>query len=251
MTVLCPLITMIYVALFFTSVYCISNDCTRLCTTYLLYIIIILYYSIYSATISSNTNSHINRKSTTIYILLSNFFVITVFCLCQTNNFCIRYTCKYYSKKKLCLYICFIITQIVIVVIIVYTFVLVLILFQPTESDTFPFTWEFLKYCKNANNNYTIFFHSQIAVNTTVHFVLFYLLFKYITLHRRVLQQLEGEKKDYQRVKNTTTRIPLLSDPKVILPYYPYYYMSWQLICLLNIIIIGTASCGLSFNGCD
>lgn len=223
MFVLYPLITMIYAALFFTSVYCISYNWVRLYIVTVLGLIFVvnMYFSSYYFMLETYSNDN-GTLAPQINLSMSNTIVIIAFCLCQ---FPLTYLpicrCKNWDTLLLCSHI--IPYTYVVFVGYIYIQSFFILIGSSASTDTFLLTWESLKYCKTASDNYIIFFHSQIIINHTVHFVLLYMLSKYVTMHWKVGPHQQGvhdEDKDHDIVIDqpdvqTSMPTPLGSHPEV------------------------------------
>ena len=85
MTILYPLITIIYAVFFFTSVYCISNVWVKLCIVNALALIFVvsMIFPYIMIMDSENDSKLFHGVLTTAYLLLSSIAIIVIFCLYQ------------------------------------------------------------------------------------------------------------------------------------------------------------------------
>ena len=247
--ILYPLITIIYAVLFFTSVYYISNDRVKLCIVNVFGLTFVVSMIVsYIITYSETDSKLFNGTLATVYLLLSSTFLIVMFCLYQIFVCTILSYIENYLKNNWKQLFLTVILSIAVIWGIAIP-LLVIAFSTSTKFNAFLPTWEYNN-CKTANDNYIIFFLSQIIIYNSVYSALLYMLSKYITMHvynvrtivhvQQHVQEEDEELYDHDIVADTTTRAPLLSHPAVTACSSDLDYIN--VIFLLAIYIIGPVS---------
>ena len=189
--VLSTAITVAYVISYFTLICCTVNVWVSCClglvgfTTVLVYLVLMILQSLGSFTI--------------IYLCASNVAIIILCSLAKILLF--RLISNYTGRRRLCIHI-IILCCCLAFYFIFPTLILVFTLLRPAPN--IPETWEDLRYCQRIFVDYSIFMSLQIAVNTTVHLTLFYIVYKYSVLYALTPVPKEAKKKDYH---------PLVEEP--------------------------------------